>query len=120
MGCRGGAVVIRCGETFRLALELRDQDTDELIAMLPKARATVRVDASSAPLVTLSSDDGDITVNDPADGQGELVISSTATAALADDRTEAYLAIEFFDDGVSPEEVEAYPPEPVTIEPDWV
>lgn len=120
--CEGSELIIRCGETFSLDLEYRDPDTDELLPMLPKARATIRLSPSSAALVTLTSDAGDITVNDPVDGQGTLTIASDVTPTLSSDNTriEAWLAVEFYDDSGSPEIVEAFPPASIVIQPDYV
>jgi len=121
MSCSNQPLVIRVGETVRMELEQRDLESDELVALLPKARANIRVAATGAPLLSLSSGAGEIVVDDDA-GTAVLTITSVQSASLSpsNERVEAIFAIEFYDDLASPEEVDAYPEVPCTIVPDYV
>jgi hypothetical protein len=109
--CDSGEDILWIGGTYRLDIELRDPETDALVSMLPKARGAI-VTADGVSLATFSSDTGEIEIDADA-GTATLTLSSTATDAISidGDRADAWLQIEFFDDGVSPEEVEPYPPE---------
>jgi hypothetical protein len=118
--CDAGEDFLWIGETYRLDIELRDSDTEELIDLLPKARGTIRVSTSEAALVTFGSESGEMTYGDAQHVTLELDSDTTGALSIDGDRLDAWLQIEFYDDGSSPEEVETYPPQQIVIRRSFV
>jgi hypothetical protein len=113
--CDSGEDILWIGGTYRLDIELRDPDTDELIDLLPKARGVIRVSASESALLSFGSEGGEITYGDAQHATLEIDSDATGALSIDGDRLDAWLQLEFYDDDSSPEEVEIYPPQPIVI-----